>query len=105
MYHQGQWGTICGDYWRLKEATVVCRMLNFSAAVKVVPNCYRYYGYVGYSYVIWMDDVKCRGDEQTIAACRHRGWNVHDCSHYNDVGIVCRNDSIPPTQGKSVEER
>ena len=104
VYHQGQWGTVCEDHWGIKEATVVCRMLNFSAAVKVVEDAYKYFGRVNSSYPIWLDNVKCRGDEQSIAACRHRGWNVHDCNHYDDAGIVCKNDSIPPTQGKSLRK-
>ena len=46
-----------------------------------------------------MDNVKCRGDEESIAACRHNGWNRHNCRHYEDAGVVCLNDSIPPTEG------
>ena len=103
VYHEGKWGTICNDYWGLKEATVVCRMLDYSAAVKVVRVAYKYYGRVNSSFPIWMDNVKCRGDEQTIAACRHRGWNVHNCNHNEDAGIVCKNDSILPTEGKQLK--
>jgi len=102
VYHKGQWGTICGDHWGLKEATVVCRMLNYSAAVKAVKRTY-HYGRANVSCPIWMDNVRCRGDEQSIAACQHNGWNVHDCNHYRDAGIACRNDSIP-TQGKSFND-
>ena len=104
VYHRGQWGTICDDHWGFKEATVVCRMLNYSAAEKVVRSAYKYYGRVGSSYPIWMDNVKCRGNEQTIAACRHNGWNVHDCNHNEDAGILCKNDSISPTTGKHLKE-
>jgi len=100
VYHEGEWGTICNDYWGLKEAAVVCRMLNYSKVVKVVRGAY--YGRVHSSFPIWMDNVKCRGDEQTIAACRHNGWNVHDCNHNKDAGIVCKNDSIPPTEGPTL---
>jgi len=70
-------------------------MLNFSGAFHV-----GYFGAGNKSFPIWMDNVKCRGDEQSIAACRHRGWEEHDCSHAEDAGVVCRNDSIPPTEGK-----
>lgn len=98
VYHQGQWGTICDDHWGFREATVVCRMLNYSAAVHAVR--YAYYGAGNSSFPIWMDNVKCRGDEQTIAACRHNGWNTNDCNHYEDAGVVCLNNSIAPTEGK-----
>ena len=76
----------------------MCRMLNYSAAVYAVR--YAYFGEGNSTFPIWMDNVKCRGDEQTIAACQHRGWNNSDCSHYEDAGVVCYNSSIPPTEGK-----
>ena len=95
VYYHQKWGTVCNDHWGLKEADVVCNMLNFSGASSV-----DYFGAGNESFPIWMDNVKCRGDEKSIAACRHRGWEQHDCSHLEDAGVVCRNDSIPPTEGK-----
>ena len=72
-------------------------MLNFPGAIRV-----DYFGPGNYSFPILMDNVKCRGDEQSIAACQHNGWEEHDCGHYEDAGVVCRNDSIPPTEGEYV---
>lgn len=95
VYHQGEWGTVCDDHWGMQEATVVCKMLNFSGAIRVDS-----FGPGNSSSMIWMDNVKCRGDELSIAACRHRGWGNEDCTHPEDAGVVCRNDSIPPTEGK-----
>ncbi|PFX27283.1 Low-density lipoprotein receptor-related protein 6 [Stylophora pistillata] len=98
VYHQGRWGTVCDDHWGMSEATVLCKMLNFSGAIRVES-----FGPGNYSFPILMDNVKCRGDENSIAACQHNGWEVEDCSHSEDVGVVCRNDSIPPTEGPTLD--
>ena len=95
VYHQGRWGTVCDDHWGMSEATVVCKMLNFTGAIRVES-----FGPGNSSFPILMDNVKCRGDEHTIAACQHDGWEMHNCFHSEDAGVVCRNDSVPSPEGK-----
>jgi len=38
---------------------------------------------------IWLDDVNCFGNESGLQDCRHSDYGVNDCSHREDVGIVC----------------
>ena len=38
---------------------------------------------------IALDDVNCRGDETSLAACRHGAWYKTDCTHSEDVGVIC----------------
>ena len=39
-----------------------------------------------------MDELRCNGDELTLADCPHSGWGVHDCSHIEDAAVDCEND-------------
>ena len=36
---------------------------------------------------IGMDEVCCSGQEQSLTDCPHT--SNHDCSHYEDAGVVC----------------
>ena len=38
----------------------------------------------------WLDDVKCTGDERSIALCSHREWGRHNCLDFNQAGVVCK---------------
>ena len=40
---------------------------------------------------IWLDDLKCTGNETSLADCYNNGWGVHNCEHISDVLIACGN--------------
>uniref|UniRef100_A0A663FHK9 SRCR domain-containing protein n=1 Tax=Aquila chrysaetos chrysaetos TaxID=223781 RepID=A0A663FHK9_AQUCH len=83
--HNGKWGTVCGDYWSMKDAVVVCKQLGCGSAVGA-PQ----YGHFGAgSGPIWMDAVDCKGTESALSDCKHRGWGKHYCIHAYDAGVMC----------------
>ncbi|KAM9468383.1 scavenger receptor cysteine-rich type 1 protein M130-like [Clarias gariepinus] len=85
VLHNGQWGTVCDDYWELREAAVVCRELHCGEPVNV-----RYFAHFGEgSGPIWMNDVGCSGSELTLKNCTSTEWGKNDCNHGGDAGVTC----------------
>ena len=42
------------------------------------------------SGAIVLDDVECDGTETNLMDCLHKGIDVHNCVHNEDVGVVCQ---------------
>ncbi|XP_042685260.1 CD5 antigen-like isoform X2 [Centrocercus urophasianus] len=83
----GRWGTVCDDGWRGANTAVVCRELGCGEAQGMDGKRPRFGPGVGH---IWLDDVRCRGQEKSLQDCAHRAWGYHDCTHREDVGVVCQ---------------
>uniref|UniRef100_U3I058 Serine protease 12 n=1 Tax=Anas platyrhynchos platyrhynchos TaxID=8840 RepID=U3I058_ANAPP len=98
VYYTGQWGTICDDGWTELNTQVVCRQLGFKYG-KSVPESYS----EGNSAPIWLDDVSCSGKETNLLQCSRREWGEHDCSHQEDIRLICYpdNDSHKLSLGKA----
>lgn len=83
---KGVWGTVCGQAWTLKEARVICRMLNLSDAFRAMKHSFFGRG----SGQIWLTGVQCTGLERSLTECKHADWGeTSSCSHSNDVGVIC----------------
>lgn len=90
IFLNGVWGTICDDRFDIKDAHVICSMLGFPRALAVVAWS-RFGEGIGR---IWLDELRCHGNETTFFDCRHGGVGMHDCAHYEDVGVICQ-EKIP----------
>ena len=85
IFYNGEWGTICHDYWDNPETNVFCRQLGFEGAITGLRSAAFGEG----SGMIWMDDINCTGQETAISQCVHKGWRVTDCKHSQDAGVIC----------------
>ena len=85
VFYNGIWGTICDDFWDIRDAQVVCRQLGYQKALQALQG----YDVPSGSGQIWLDDVDCTGNERNLAGCSHRKWGVHNCVHSEDAGVKC----------------
>ena len=85
----GEWGTVCDNiyfwYWDTNDAAVVCRQLGYP----MVEGVYRYAHFGQGSGRIWLADLQCSGEEESLFNCGHRGIGQHYCGHNYDVGVAC----------------
>ena len=87
MYYNDEWGTVCSNGWDFNNAQVLCRQLGYGQWRSIVFVTAYLYGEG--SGRIWLDNLKCSGNETTIGECSHAGWGIHDCGHDKDVGVQC----------------
>ena len=78
---------MCGDYFHIRGANVVCRELGYRGATR-----YYTYAYFGQgSGPIWLAYLYCTGYEPSLHYCHHDDiGNIHYCNHYDDAGVVCQ---------------
>ncbi|KAI4878387.1 hypothetical protein NFI96_005373 [Prochilodus magdalenae] len=90
VYHKAEWGSVCVDLWDIRDAEVVCRQMG----------CGPVNGGIVFSAgsgPVWLNRVRCRGNEIHLWDCPHSLKNHTDCSHRQHAGVTCTEISVPST--------
>ncbi|KAF3706685.1 Scavenger receptor cysteine-rich domain-containing group B protein [Channa argus] len=93
--YNDSWGTVCDDEWDMVDSNVVCLQLGCGVAVAVGTSSQFGQG----TGPIHLDNVDCRGNETDLSQCRSLPWGVHNCYHYEDVGVTCREPAVAGAKG------
>lgn len=84
VFYGGVWGTVCTNGWTPLDATVVCKQLGYDSAIATVTS-----NFGPGDGIIWMENVRCSGNESKLSDCPFNGWGVSSCNHSQDVGVTC----------------
>ncbi|XP_049330431.1 deleted in malignant brain tumors 1 protein-like isoform X5 [Astyanax mexicanus] len=95
VLHRGHWGTVCDDYWDMRDAAVVCRELGCGEAIDA-PRRARFGSGSG---PIWVEYANCAGSESSLKNCRSYDWGRQRCNHDEDAGAVCAGSSLASHEG------
>ncbi|XP_047449151.1 HHIP-like protein 1 [Mugil cephalus] len=87
IFIRGEWGTVCDDLFTIKAGAVVCRQLGYATAQAVLKRAA--FGEAHGSVRILLDDVQCEGGERSLLECKRSKVGRHNCTHGEDVGVIC----------------
>ncbi|XP_052772238.1 uncharacterized protein LOC128211461 isoform X1 [Mya arenaria] len=81
---QGQWGRICGDFFDINNAAVLCRMMGLNSSAFM-----RHDNFVQGSGPLLMNYVHCYGSEEHINNCSYSAPYINSCTSNNDISLLC----------------
>eukprot|EP00062_Callorhinchus_milii_P026090 gi/632987796/ref/XP_007882754.1/ PREDICTED: deleted in malignant brain tumors 1 protein-like isoform X4 [Callorhinchus milii] len=85
VLHNSTWGSVCGDHWDFKAASVVCRLLNCGEATSATVSSTFGRG----TGRFWLSDVRCKGTEPALDQCMAKPYGINTCLHSQNAGVIC----------------
>ncbi len=85
ILHDQTWMSVCAAVFDQQDAEVVCRELDCGAPVQVLGAAAFGKG----DTPMWTQKIQCRGSESQIHLCPTSPSHENNCSHVNNVGLVC----------------
>ncbi|CAI8007778.1 Deleted in malignant brain tumors 1 protein [Geodia barretti] len=87
VYYNGEWRSVCDDYWSYNDANVACGQLGFLpfCADATTKGSFK----PGEPAKYWLDDVQCLGDEKSLFDCPHNKVATHNCGPKERAGVHC----------------
>ena len=76
---------MCDTSFSINNANVACRRLGYPGALRASAR----FHYT--TAQIWLDEVRCIGNETGLEQCSHQGLGnyLYSCRHFDDTGVVC----------------
>ncbi|XP_034648420.1 deleted in malignant brain tumors 1 protein-like isoform X6 [Trachemys scripta elegans] len=90
--YDGLWGTVCDSDWSDTNAQVVCRELRCGQAKPLAPKLQDWPRFRQGTGKIWLDNIRCKGTEETLQNCAHHFWGYHNCTHQKDISVICQDN-------------
>nr|XP_015195341.1 PREDICTED: scavenger receptor cysteine-rich type 1 protein M130-like [Lepisosteus oculatus] len=87
LQYRGEYRTVCDQYWDLRDATVLCQQLGCGEAVAAPGQAW--FGQGSGSRGVWTEELQCQGNESQIFSCPKSSTTSQNCTHENNVGLVC----------------
>ncbi|XP_043935092.1 antigen WC1.1-like [Protopterus annectens] len=80
------WHTVCHQYFDLMDASVICYELGCEHPKAILKGSHFGKG----TDTILHYNIQCKGNESHLAFCNLSSTELYNCSHADDVGLICR---------------
>ena len=92
-YKSQGWKGVCDDSFDLNDAHVLCRMVGYPYGALTFFTKSKPFGYGTSEGDFAVDELKCTGNEASIADCQHKEWYTDNCSKNEWASVRCSNES------------